>query len=216
MNTEPRKINPGIYLVVDPSMEQSVLLNKLKLCLTEKLAAVQIWDNFHYGSNVVDIIRNICHLCHEKHIPVLINNRWKLLNNLPLDGVHFDQIPENYSQIKLNINKPFLSGLTCNNDLSYVHWAITNQMNYISFCSVFPSSTSNSCELVDFDTIREASKVSNIPIFLAGGIKPGNLATLNGLNYSGIAVISGIMGSDKPDESIREYYKRLKRGRYEN
>ncbi len=211
MNKVPaRKIKSGIYLVVDPSMEESVLLRKLEVCLREELSAIQIWDNFQSEQKVLDLIQKISDRCHEKNLPVLINNRWGLLNESMLDGVHFDQIPENYSQIKSKINKPFLSGLTCNNDLAFVHWATAHQLDYISFCSLFPSTTSNSCELVDFSTIQQAAEISNLPIFLAGGIRPENVEKLNELRYSGVAVISGIMSSDQPNEVIKNYNKKLK------
>ena len=199
------KINPGIYLVVDPSLEKSILLNKLSIVLEEQLAAVQLWDNFLPGENYTELMHHIVSICHEKGVPVLINNKWELINEFDFDGVHFDSIPEDFERIKKTISKPFISGLTCNNDLSALHWAENNQFSYISFCSVFPSETSNSCELVNFETIREAKNITGMPIFLAGGIKPGNVAQLNELSFEGIAVISGIMGSDKPNESIREY-----------
>jgi thiamine-phosphate pyrophosphorylase len=217
MNKVPeRVIKSGIYLVVDPAMEEAILLKKIAVCLREKLAAVQIWDNFQAAQDIPGLVQKIGDLCHEKDIPVLLNNRWEILNDTVADGVHFDQIPENISEIRASVNKPFLSGLTCNNDLAYVRWATANKMDYISFCSMFPSTTSNSCDLVDFRTVQSATEISNLPIFLAGGIRPENVANLQDLRYFGIAVISGIMSSDKPDESIREYYKRLNMNRYEN
>ncbi len=191
-------------------MEESVLLNKIKLCLKEELTALQIWDNFSAGQNIIKLVKDICKLAHAKNIPVLINNKWEFLKDSKLDGVHFDHIPENYKAIKEIIKRPFISGLTCNNDLSFVHWANLHQIDYISFCSVFPSDTSNSCELVNFEIIRESRKISSLPIFLAGGIKPENLNQLNELEYTGIAVIAGIMNSNKPDESIKKYRKKLK------
>ena len=209
MNTTKSKISSGIYLVIDPSMDELLLLNKLTLCLKEKLAAVQIWDNFKAEQNISGLIRKICDLCHAKNVPVLINNKWELLNDFLLDGVHFDEIPENYSAIKERINKPFMCGLTCNNDLTFVDWASKNKLDYISFCSIFPSSTVNSCELVSFNTINQAAKRYSLPIFLAGGIKPENLDKLKELDYAGIAVISGIMSSDRPDESIKKYREKL-------
>jgi len=209
MNTTKSKISSGIYLVIDPSMDELLLLNKLTLCLKEKLAAVQIWDNFKAEQNISGLIRKICDLCQAKNVPVLINNKWELLNDFLLDGVHFDEIPENYSAIKESINKPFLSGLTCNNDLTVVDWASKNKLDYISFCSIFPSCTANSCELVSFNTINQAAKRYSLPIFLAGGIKPENLDKLKELDYEGIAVISGIMSSDRPDESIKKYHEKL-------
>jgi thiamine-phosphate pyrophosphorylase len=190
-------------------MEESLLLHRIEMALKEELAALQIWDHFREEQNVIQLVEKICLLCHAKNIPVLVNNKWELLKNTSLDGVHFDQIPENFEVIKQEVKRSFISGLTCNNDLSYVLWANENQLDYISFCSIFPSTTANSCELVNFDTIREARKISALPIFLAGGIKPGNIKELNGLDYTGIAVVSGIMSSDKPDEAIRTYYENL-------
>ena len=204
-----KKIGSGIYLVIDPSMDELTLLNKLTFCINEKLAAVQIWDNFKNEIDMAELIHKICKLCHSRNIPVLINNRWELILNSLLDGVHFDSIPENYTAIKETLNKPFISGLTCNNDLSFVSWASENKFDYISFCSIFPSSTANSCELVRFATIQKATEHYALPIFLAGGIKPENMKQLENLNYTGIAVISGIMSSEQPDESIKKYQEQL-------
>lgn len=204
-----RPINRGVYLVVDPSLDKSILLHKLSIILQEQIVAVQLWDNFLPGGNHLELIQSIIAICHEKNVPVLINNKWEWLIEIDLDGVHFDAIPANFKHIKKTISKAFITGLTCNNDLSLLHWANENQIDYISFCSVFPSDTSNSCELVKFETIREAKALTTMPIFLAGGIKPGNMAKLNELSFDGIAVISGIMSSDKPNQSIKDYLKQL-------
>ena len=205
-----RKMSSGIYLIIDPSMDELILLNKLRLCLKEKLAAVQIWDNFNSARNILESINKICELCHAKNIPVLINNRWELINSYLLDGVHFDNIPQNYDEIKKVVNRPFISGLTCSNDLTIVEWASVNKLDYISFCSMFPSKTANSCEIVNFNTIHEAAKHYKLPTYLAGGIKPENMHQLEQLNYTGIAVVSGIMRTNTPHESIKTYQEKLK------
>ncbi|MDN5214382.1 thiamine phosphate synthase [Fulvivirgaceae bacterium BMA12] len=205
-----RKIGQGIYLVIDPSQDESVLMDKLTLILQEKIVAVQLWDNFPAQRDPLKLIQNITERCHEKCVPVLINNQWEWLRATALDGVHFDRIPHNFQYIKQTINREFVSGLTCNNDLSLVQWANENGFDYISFCSVFPSTTSNSCELVKFETIQKAKSLTSMPVFLAGGIKPENVPELAALPFDGIAVISGIMNSDKPDLAIQKYSKQLK------
>lgn len=199
----------GIYLVVDPSMEEKILLERLKQALQEKIVAVQIWDNFNTEEEILLLTNKICELCHASEVPVLINNRWELMADAALDGVHFDEIPEDISKIRGKFRKQFLSGLTCNNDLKCLEWAEKHQFDYISFCSIFPSTTSNSCELVDFDTIRKAKERSSLPIFLAGGISPENIEKLNYLNYEGVAVVSGIMNADNPGEAVQNYMKKL-------
>lgn len=199
----------GVYLVIDPSMEEEILLKRLKQALQEKIVAVQIWDNFQAEQEVLLLVDKVCELCHARAVPVFINNRWELLADTNLDGVHFDEIPEDITGVRQKVGKQFLSGLTCNNDLKWVEWAEDNEFDYISFCSVFPSTTSNSCELVEFETIRKAKEKYSLPVFLAGGISPENIKKLKDLSYEGIAVISGIMNTDKPREAIQNYTKKL-------
>jgi thiamine-phosphate pyrophosphorylase len=204
-----KTIQKGIYLVVDASMDEGVLLSKIRRVIDGKIVAVQIWDNFTEDGNKKGIVKEITALCHQQNVPVLINNQWELLLNTDLDGVHFDAVPENFNQIRTAIGKERITGITCGNDLSIVKWAGENGLDYISFCSIFPSSTANSCELVSFDTIKAARTVTSLPIFLAGGIKPGNVHLLNELDYSGIAVVSGIMSADNPNEAIEIYHQHV-------
>lgn len=204
------KIQNGIYLIVDPSMDRNILLNKLQEIIDEEIAAIQIWDNFKPNENPIECINDILQICRTKNIPVLINNRWELLKQTDLNGVHFDKIQDNILQLKNELGREIIKGITCNNDLSIVKWAVRNEIDYISFCSMFPSSTANSCELVTFDTVREAREITSLSVFLAGGIKPGNIELLNELNYSGIAVVSGIMNADKPVEALGKYQQKIK------
>lgn len=200
-------ISSGIYVVIDPSMEPAVLYDKLDSVLKERVAAVQIWDNFDENEDVMTLIVALCRRCHDKGVPILINNRWQYLRETPLDGVHFDTIPTDYEGIREGIDRPFLCGITCTNGMEPILWAKDNGLDYISFCSMFPSNTAASCELVSHDTVRKARRLYDGPIFLAGGIKPHNMGQLQDLPYTGLAVISGVMNSEAPDQSIREYLK---------
>lgn len=205
-----QNIKSGIYLVVDPSMPEEILLSKLDQIKQEKIVAIQIWDNFAANQEVEALIVKISALTDQAHIPLLINNRWELAQILPLQGVHFDEIPVNFSQIKNNIGRLIIMGLTCNNDLEQVRWAAENNMDYISFCSMYPSSTANSCALVDFETVIKAKEIFKKPIFLAGGINPKNVKEINKLQCDGIAVVSGILSAENPVTSVQAYYKELK------
>jgi len=207
MTLTKRNIGAGVYIVIDPSMAKPVLYNKLDAVLTEKIAALQIWDNFGSEDGIPELINELCGRCHHKDVPVLINNRWQYLKDTSLDGVHFDAVPNNYEQIQTEVNRPFLCGITCTNDMQPVIWAKDNGVDYISFCSMFPSATVESCELVSHNSVHRAKAIYDGPIFLAGGIKPDNVGGLRHLPYTGIAVISGVMNSDAPGQSIHEYLK---------
>lgn len=209
MNRNKSTIGQGIYVVIDPAMDEAVLLNKLQRILPKQIAAVQIWDHFEEGQAIEQLIQNIYAVCAPYKTPVLINNRWEYLKSSALDGVHFDSIPANLDGIKKQINRDFILGLTCGNDLGRVRWATEHEADYISFCSMFPSSSADDCEIVSLKTIKEASSLFNKPLFLAGGIQPKNLNQLDELKYDGIAVISGIMNAEHPDLRIDEYRQHL-------
>jgi thiamine-phosphate pyrophosphorylase len=207
---EATKLSGGIYLVIDPLMHEHELLKKLSGALNSGIAAVQIWDNFPSSADVENLIQQVCEICHNHKVPVFINNRWQLLNTTALDGVHFDKIPEDFDNIKDRLGSHCMIGITVNNDLSVVRWAEKNKLAYISFCSIFPSTTSNSCELVTLENVIETRNITSMPLFLAGGIRPENINKLKELDFDGIAVVSGIMSSNDPQNAAKNYLTELK------
>ena len=210
-NNMKKKIQNGVYLVIDPSMKQQQLFERLASVLKEKICAVQIWDHFPTEEMKQEIIPSVCGMCKAADVPVLINNDWALLKQFPLDGVHFDVLPVNLEEIRKEVGRDFIAGITVNNSLEVVASAEENKLDYISFCSVFPSSTSNSCERVTFETIREARTITSVPIFLAGGMRLENISKLDELDYNGVAVISGIMQAEDPARATKQYNQLLKK-----
>ncbi|MCY0968763.1 thiamine phosphate synthase [Chryseobacterium wangxinyae] len=204
-------IQSGIYLIIDPSMDEGILFSKLDLIVKEKIAAVQIWDNFKDNQNIEELLLKIYKKTSLHNIPLIINNRGEYLNKIPLDGIHFDEIPENLYEIKKEINRNFIVGITCNNELLTIEYAERYHFDYISFCSMFPSKTANSCELVNFETVQQAKNIFSGKIFLAGGIDLNNIKNLQELNYDGIAVVSGIMNTENPSETIKNYHQKIKK-----
>ncbi|MEX0772734.1 MAG: thiamine phosphate synthase [Balneolales bacterium] len=206
------KITGGIYLVIDPSIRKTSLMNKVKQALSGGVEMLQIWDHWPESislSDKLDVIDSIIQTARGFDVPVLINKDWKLLKSTLLDGVHFDSIPDDYPEIKTEINREFISGITCGNDINIIHWAEQNKLDYISFCSMFPSPSAGDCEIVRPGTVKKAKEITQIPIFLSGGITQDNLTSLKELNFNGIAVISGILNAESPEKSAYGYTQAL-------
>lgn len=205
-----KQLNKGLYLVIDPAQDNKTLFGNLKKVVKESIIAVQIYDNF--DSDLIqhkDFIHEVINICRPHEIPVIINNKWQWIEGCDLDGVHFDQIPKADVPLDFLIEDKIV-GLTCGNNLHNVEWAEKHQIDYISFCSMFPSDTATNCEIVTFETVKAAQEITTIPIFLAGGIKPENINDLSDLEYAGIAVVSGIMSAEQPQEAAINYNRKLK------
>lgn len=185
--------NRSLYLIVDPMPGLKLVLPKIKDALDGGVDIIQLWNHWNPQHPAEESITKICSLAHDSGVPVMINTHWEWLEKLPLDGVHFDEIPGDLTAIKKRIKRPFYVGITCGNSPAQIDWAIANGVDYISFCSMFPSSTSNSCDLVDHDVVKRVSGITNIPIFVAGGITPQNLPGLFPLGINGVAAVSSIM-----------------------
>ncbi len=206
-----QKLN-GVYLVVDPAMDQSVLLDKVEQALKGGVNILQIWnrwpDRMHLGDKQ-QLASYIREMAHRYDVPVLMNDDWKMLKKTDLDGVHFDEIPEDFEKIKEEIGRDFIAGITCSNDQEVIEWAKENGFDYVSFCAMFPSPSVGSCEIVKPETVKKAREITDMPLFISGGITPDKISELNGLEFNGVAVISGILQDDEPKQQTLNYNEAL-------
>lgn len=202
----------GLYLVLDPAKDEESLLAGLRQSLAGGVDLVQIWNHWAAAfsrQEKLKLIGKVQAVAQRYSVPVLINEDWELALDAGLHGVHFDGIPDNWKEIQLALQGKLI-GITVGNDLDLVRWADENRLSYISFCSVFPSSSVTTCELVTPESIQVARELTQIPIFLSGGIRPENLPQLEKHSYQGIAVISGILGAVDPKQAASDYLEKMK------
>lgn len=205
-----KNISKGVYLVVDSAMNPVKALKQLEAVKKENIAAVQIWNNPQLKEVDRTFLNEIIQLYADVSSPVLIHEQWELLSEIDFDGVHFDQVPEDFKEIEQQISRPFLKGITLTNDLDTVKKAEEYRFDYLSFCSMFASTTANSCEIVHPETVKKCREMTDMPIFLSGGIYPENMNLLNDLPYQGVAVVSGVMQAADPVQAVRDYKKTIK------
>ena len=203
----------GIYVVVDPAMEEERLVSQLRKALEGGVSMIQIWNHWPEGADkerIMTIIRRITDLARPCEVPVLVNEEWSLLEETRLEGVHFDDPPDPKVLDMLREREDLLLGITCSNDEGRVAWAEREGFDYISFCSMFPSGSVDRCEIVRPDTVRRVRSRSELPLFISGGLTPDSIRNLAPLDVDGCAVISGIMNSEDPAEAVRSYREAMK------
>jgi thiamine-phosphate pyrophosphorylase len=200
-----KEIKRKLYLVVDPMPGLRATLPKIKAALDGGVDIIQLWDHWGKHEPHEQFILKVCTLAQDYQVPVLVNEHWQWLQTLPLDGVHFDGIPNDFDRIKKAIIRPVIIGITCGNDMTPIRWAIDNKLDYISFCSMFSSSTANSCDLVQPGIIKQTRALTRMPIYAAGGITCNNLAALLPLGINGVAIVSGIMKAENPELAAKNF-----------
>lgn len=209
----------GIYLVLDPSLSEAVLSKKLGECLRAGIDIVQLWDHWPAALSQRERSRRIetvVELCTPYKVPVLLGGCWELVEPSGAQGVHFDEIPAGFEEIKSRIGRDAVIGLTCGNDLGKVRWAAKQGLDYLSFCAMFASRSVKGCDLVRPESVSAARAITDMPLFLSGGIYPDKLDELAHLDFQGVAVISGIMDAESAGDSVLAYRRSLERQKETN
>lgn len=191
-----------VYLIADPSLKEELLIKKVSAAIGGGVHLVQLWNNWPLGTVNEELIKKVHEICTIGKAKLILNADLSWAEYPFIDGLHLDE-PTDLSQLQRR--KDFVIGLTVNNDRTIIDWAAGNKVNYLSFCSMFPSGTSNSCELVQFETVQYATETYQLPVYLAGGIKHETLGKLHSLKFDGIALVSAIMDAENPENEVKKY-----------
>lgn len=212
----------GLYFVVDISAVENLGLEKLCKIVEEAMSGgvdvIQIWaDKIKWEMNFekfFETAEKLIEIAHKYNVPVLIANDVELCAKLNADGVHLDgyEIPDKSGEeIRKIIGFEKIIGITCGNDIRKIEWAKQNKVDYISFCSIFPTSSVDTCEIVPLEMIKKAKEIlgDDIPVFASGGITLENVDEVLSAGVDGIAVISAIMKAENPKETSLMFKKKL-------
>ncbi len=216
------KIKGSLYFVVDISGVEKFGVEKLceivESALKGGVDVIQIWaekDNWKRSFDELhDIVKRIIEISHKYNVPVLIANDVELCLVVNADGVHLDgyEIPKmSIQEIRNAIGDDKIIGVTCGNDIGKIEWAKVNGVDYISFCSIFPSSSVSSCEIVPLDMIKKAKEIlgDDFPVFASGGITIENVDDVILAGADGVAVISAIMKAENPEKVSSEFKQKI-------
>lgn len=188
----------GLYIVVAPETP----LEKVEKALRGGADIVQIW----LGTKADRAwARQVLELARRYQVPVLVNNDVNLAAEIKADGVHIDGDRPPPQEIRKELGPQTLVGVTCGNDLNKVLWAEKSGADYISFCSIFPSSSVDECEIVSLVTVKRAKRLVEIPVFASGGITLQNAPQVLAAGADGLALISAIFNAPDPEQAARSF-----------
>lgn len=199
-----KPITGGLYVVIDPAPGLDFVLPKIKLALAGGTNVLQLWNHWTVGQDQKGFIDAVCTVAHQHGVPVLINEDWVWLTRTSLDGVHFDDVPADIESIRLKIGRPFSLGITCGNDAERYLWGM-READYLSFCSMFPSSSTNVCELVEPSILQAVRSQTTKPIFAAGGIDQHTIKDVLALGVDGVALLSAVLKAPDPLAAAQLY-----------
>jgi thiamine-phosphate pyrophosphorylase len=199
-----KKIESGVYLVVDSSYGETKVMRTVQDSLRNGLDVLQLWASWKDDRQAVELGKKLAKLASDYSVPFLVNNDLDVAIEIGADGVHIDDREPSPSRIREVMGSSSITGVTCGTQMEKVLWAESVGVDYVSFCSMFPSSSVSKCDLVPLKMLTDASDRIRLPIFASGGINLDNAGLVLEAGADGVAVISTIMGANDPGHVTRE------------
>jgi thiamine-phosphate pyrophosphorylase len=133
-------------------------------------------------------------LCHERNIPLIINDDIELAAACGAAGVHLGQDDAPVSRARRRLGQRAIIGVSCYNQLERARTAAGTGASYVAFGRFFPSKSKPGALQAQPALLEQARREIRLPIVAIGGITPENGAELVHAGADLLAVIHGVFG----------------------
>ena len=198
----------GIYAILDENnFDFSSLDLYVKKMIECHVRIFQIRIKSTLSDTHISIIKKIKKLCELNNCLLILNDYPEIVKNLNLDGVHIGLNDTNLAEARNILGNNKIIGVSCYNDVDLALSAEKNGASYISFGSLFKTTTKKNPVDLDTNTIHEGKKILTIPICLIGGININNVHDAINLNCDLIAISKGLTSLKLIGDISKKYYE---------
>jgi thiamine-phosphate pyrophosphorylase len=139
--------------------------------------------------------KRIKEICNARHIPLIINDDYRIAAESGADGVHLGRDDGEISLVRAEAGKNFIIGATAKT-IAQAQTAVREGADYIGSGAVFGSVTKPDAIPMSREVLISIRQAVDIPMVAIGGIQRNNILQLEGTGIDGVAVVSGLFHSD--------------------
>ena len=142
-------------------------------------------------------------LCHQYHVPLLINDNVDIALKSGAGGVHVGQGDMPVAEVRRILGNDKIIGVTAKT----VEQALSAQSagaDYLGSGAMFATSTKTDTYQIDYQVFKAICKAVKIPVVAIGGINKNNITQISGLGMNGVALVSAIFSAEDIEQECRE------------
>lgn len=200
----------GLYLITSSELiPEKSFLKTVESAIRGGASLLQFRDKISPEEKIIKSGLELHKLTKKYGIPLIINDNPLLAREIGAEGVHLGENDPDIESARKILGKESIIGITCYNKLENGLIAQEKGADYVAFGTPYSTPTKPGRKPTSIETLEEASKILDIPVFAIGGIFPVNAKEIIDTGVDGIAVITSVFGSDKPQEVVRQFVKIL-------
>lgn len=200
-----KKHDFSLYLITDRKLiGNKNILEFLSNAIKGGVTAVQLREKECSTREYIQLAREVKKLLQNYNIPLIINDRIDVAQVVNADGVHIGQNDIDYLDARRILGDDITIGISVET-ISQFQDAIKNDVDYISISPIFLTPTKPDVQTFwGIEGLRNARKLTNKYLVAIGGINISNVIDVLEAGADGIAVVSAICASDKPEDAARK------------
>ena len=204
--------NFDLYLVTDRTQTRGrELLSVLEQALEGGVKAIQLREKDLGGKALFDLAEQTRELCDRYDALLLINDRIDVALAVDAAGVQLNKTSLPISAARALLGAQKLIGASTHS-LDEARQAQSSGVDFVLFGPVYftPSKASFGAPQ-GLDALKKIVANLRVPVYAIGGIKPENIIDVHSVGVRGVALISAIIGSDRPKEAATTMAQMLRR-----
>lgn len=191
-----------LYLVTDQRWVHKCFYEDVEKALIGGVTCVQIREKHLDKETFIKEAIEIKQLCHQYHVPLIINDNVDVMIASDADGIHVGQSDMAAQDVRKLIGPDKILGVSAQT-VEQAQIAYNAGADYLGVGAVFSTSTKDDAVEVNQQILKEICQAVPIPVVAIGGIHEKNISSLIGSGIYGVAVVSAIMAQDDIEAATR-------------
>lgn len=185
-----------LYAVTDRAwVGNSTLYAQVEQCLKGGATLVQIREKGLAHKEFVAEAKEIVVLCHQYHVPCIINDDVQACLESGADGVHVGQDDMEAGDVRAILGEDKIIGVSAHS-VAEAQLAEQRGADYLGVGAVHSTGTKTNVVPLTHQDVCDICASVSIPAVGIGGIKLDNIMELAGTGVAGVAIVSGIFAAD--------------------
>ena len=193
-----------LYAVTDRAwVGKQTLMEQVECALKGGATCIQLREKHLGDQDFLAEAQEMKKLCHQYHVPFIINDNVEVAVQCGADGVHVGQSDMEAGKVRQMVGENGIIGVSAQT----VEQAVAAEKagaDYLGVGAVFSTTTKLDAQEVSHETLRKICDAVEIPVVAIGGISRDNILELKGSHADGVALVSAIFGAEDIEARCRE------------
>ena len=200
----------GLYVLTDNRVyPHEQWPNQVERAILGGASLIQLREKKMPDEKLLLIALSIQEICKSYNIPLIINDRISLARKVKADGVHIGKSDTPLNEVRTYLGNNYIIGVSCYSNLISAMKLEALGADYAAFGSIFPSNTKKTAPRCALSTLKQATKLLDIPVCAIGGIDTKNVSHIIKNTVPLIAVSDSVFNANDPKSAANKIYQQV-------